>query len=282
MGTTDQELKFEGTDRYYLDPELKTIVNISLAMEKPLLLTGEAGTGKTQLAFEISRSLGMDIEILRCKSTIKGEEAAYNQDTVLRLNDARFGSGETGREVHSFYDYVIWGPIGRAFRADKKVVLLLDEIDKTESDVQDNLLDVLEDCEFTIREVNNTIKAKIRPAIILTSNAKRELSDPFLRRCYCHHIAFPSSEQMREIIKLHHPNTSKELIDAALTIFYDLRRRGFEKPPATSELLDWIGALEIADQVPDPQNPPLIGTLLKRSSDIQQHRQGGKQKRHFM
>ncbi len=282
MGTNDQNLNFEGTDRYYLDPELKTIVNIALAMEKPLLLTGEAGTGKTQLAFEISRSLGMDIEILRCKSTIKGEESAYNQDTVLRLNDARFGPGETGREVHNFYDYVIWGPIGRAFRADKKVVLLLDEIDKTESDVQDNLLDVLEDCEFTIREVNNTIKAKIRPAIILTSNAKRELSDPFLRRCYCHHIAFPSAEQMREIIALHYPNTTKELIDAALTIFYDLRRRGFEKPPATSELLDWIGALEIAEQVPDPQNPPLIGTLLKRSSDIQQHRQGGKQKRHFM
>jgi MoxR-like ATPase len=282
MATNKQDLKFEGTDRYYLDPELKTIVNIALAMEKPLLLTGEAGTGKTQLAFEISRSLGMDIEVLRCKSTIKGEEAAYNQDTVLRLNDARFGSAETGREVQNFYDYVIWGPIGRAFRADKKVVLLLDEIDKTESDVQDNLLDVLEDCEFTIREVNNTVKAKIRPAIILTSNAKRELSDPFLRRCYCHHIAFPSAEQMREIIALHYPNTSKELIDAALTIFYDLRRRGFEKPPATSELLDWIGALEIAEQVPDAQNPPLIGTLLKRSSDIQQHRQGGKQKRHFM
>lgn len=282
MATHGQDLKFEGTDRYYLDPELKTIVNIALAMEKPLLLTGEAGTGKTQLAFEISRSLGMDIEILRCKSTIKGEEAAYNQDTVLRLNDARFGPGETGREVHNFYDYVIWGPIGRAFRADTKVVLLLDEIDKTESDVQDNLLDVLEDCEFTIREVNTTVKAKIRPAIILTSNAKRELSDPFLRRCYCHHIAFPTADQMREIIGLHYPNTTKELIDAALTIFYDLRRRGFEKPPATSELLDWIGALELAEQVPDPQNPPLMGTLLKRSSDIQQHRQGGKQKRHFM
>lgn len=282
MSTHGQDLKFEGTDRYYLDPELKTIVNIALAMEKPLLLTGEAGTGKTQLAFEISRSLGMDIEILRCKSTIKGEEAAYNQDTVLRLNDARFGPGDTGREVHNFYDYVIWGPIGRAFRADTKVVLLLDEIDKTESDVQDNLLDVLEDCEFTIREVNTTVKAKIRPAIILTSNAKRELSDPFLRRCYCHHIAFPTADQMREIIKLHYPNTTKELIDAALTIFYDLRRRGFEKPPATSELLDWIGALEIADQIPDSQNPPLMGTLLKRSSDIQQHRQGGKQKRHFM
>lgn len=283
MATTDsKDLNFEGTENYYLDPELKKIVNISLAMEKPLLLTGEAGTGKTQLAFEISQSLGMDIEVLRCKSTIKGEESAYNQDTVLRLNDARFGTGETGRNVENFYDYVIWGPIGRAFRSDKKVVLLLDEIDKTESDVQDNLLDVLEDCEFTIREVNDIIKADIRPAIFLTSNAKRELSDPFLRRCYCHHIAFPTIEQMKEIVALHHPTTKPEIIESALNIFYDLRRKGHEKPPATSELLDWIGALEILDEIPDPQNPQPIGTLLKRSADISSHRQGGKRKRHFM
>jgi len=276
------DLTFEGTDSYYLDPELKTIVNISLAMEKPLLLTGEAGTGKTQLAFQISEALGMDIEVLRCKSTIKGEESAYTQDTVLRLNDARFGSGDTGLDVQNFYDFVVGGPIGRAFRADIMDVLLLDEIDKTESDVQDNLLDVLEDCEFTIREVNDTIKAKIRPAIFLTSNAKRELSDPFLRRCYCHHIAFPAKEQMEEIVRLHYPKTSKELIDAALNIFYDLRRRGFEKPPATSELLDWIGAFELMGEVPNAEDPKMMGALLKRSTDIESQRQGKKAKRHFM
>lgn len=276
------QLRFEGTERYYLDPELAAIVNIALVMEKPLLLTGEAGTGKTQLAFEISRSLGMDLEILRAKSTIKGEEACYTQDTVLRLNDARFGPGDTGRDVQNFFDYVVWGPIGRAFRADKKVVLLLDEIDKTESDVQDNLLDVLEDCEFTIREVNRTIKAAVRPVIILTSNAKRELSDPFLRRCYCHHIAFPSVEQMREIVKLHYPTASAELVDAALTIFYELRSRGFEKPPATSELLDWIGALGHRGEIPDKGNVPMVGTLLKRSTDISAFRHGAKQRRHFM
>src|SRR3954464_4015876 len=184
-------MEFQGTERYYLDPELGAIVNMAIAMEEPLLLTGEAGTGKTQLAFEISRSLAMPIETLRCKSTIKGAEACYEQDTVLRLNDARFGTSGTGRDVNHFFDYVMWGPIGRAFRSDERVVLLLDEIDKTESDVQDNLLDVLEDYEFTIREVNQVVKAKIRPVIILTSNAKRELSDPFLRRCFCHHIAFP-------------------------------------------------------------------------------------------
>ena len=265
---------FEGTDQYYLDPELKAIVNIALTMGKPLLLTGEAGTGKTQLAMEVARSLGMDVEILRCKSTIKGEEACYTQDTVLRLNDARFGGGNSGRNVESFYDYVIWGPIGRAFRTDKKVVLLLDEVDKTESDVQDNLLDILEDCQFTIREVNDTIKAKIRPAIFITSNAKRELSDPFLRRCYCHHIAFPSRDDMKQIVNLHYPQTSPKLLEAAINIFYELRERGFEKPPAPSELLDWIGALEATGQVPTREMPPLTGALLKRAGDILRYRGG--------
>jgi len=269
---SSENLSFSGTEEYYLDSELGAIVNIAMQMEKPLLLTGEAGTGKTQLAFQVAKSIGMDIEVLRCKSTIKGEESCYSQDTVLRLNDARFGAGDTGREVDKFYDYVVWGPIGRAFRADKKRVLLLDEIDKTESDVQDNLLDILEDYQFTIREKNETITADQIPFIVITSNAKRELSDPFLRRCYCHHIAFPAPEEMREIIKLHYPSTSAKLMEAAVKVFYDLRERGYEKPPATSELLNWIGALERTGEIPDPKNPPLVGVLLKRASDIQAYR----------
>lgn len=273
--------QFTGTDRYYLDPELQAIVNIALQMEKPLLMTGEAGTGKTQLAFEVSRSLGMDIEVLRCKSTIKGEESCYTQDTVLRLNDARFGVDETGRNVSEFYDYVIWGPIGRAFRTEERVVLLLDEIDKTESDVQDNLLDILDEYQFTIRETNTTISAKVKPAIIITSNAKRELSDPFLRRCYCHHIAFPSPEQMKEICKLHYPKTNAGLMESAINVFYDLRDRGFEKPPATSELLNWIGSLERTGEKPDSKNPPLIGVLLKRAGDIQSFRKGESARRRY-
>ncbi len=272
---TRKELSFAGTDRYYLNPELESIVNIALQMEKSLLLTGEAGTGKTQLAMEVARSLDLDMEVLRCKSTIKGEESCYTQDTVLRLNDARFGSGDTGRDVQKFHDYVIWGPIGRAFRAGKKVVLLFDEIDKTESDVQDNLLDILEDCSFTIREINETIKADIRPAIFITSNAKRELSDPFLRRCYCHHIAFPTTEEMHQIIQLHYPNTSAKLLEAAVNIFYSLREQGYEKPPATSELLNWIGALERRGITPTTKDLPLVGVLLKRAGDIQSFR-GGK------
>lgn len=271
-------MRFEGTERYYLSGELQAIVNMAIAMERPLLLTGEPGTGKTQLAFEISRSLGFPIEILRCKSTIKGEEACYVQDTVLRLNDARFGAGATGRDVNRFYDYVIWGPIGRAFRADERTVLLFDEIDKTESDVQDNLLDVLEDLQFTIREINETIRAKHPPVIVITSNAKRELSDPFLRRCFSHHIAFPSPEEMREIVALHFPNLQAELRDVAIRIFYDLRARGYEKPPATSELLNWIDALErsgaSAADLAAAGEPPLPGILLKRTQDLLSFRSG--------
>jgi MoxR-like ATPase len=272
-------MEFRGTERYYLDPELGAIVNMAIALEKPLLMTGEAGTGKTQLAFEISRSLDLPLEVLRCKSTIKGEEACYVQDTVLRLNDARFGTSGTGRDVNRFHDYVIWGPIGRAFRADGRVVLLLDEIDKTESDVQDNLLDVLEDCQFTIREVNETVQARIRPVILLTSNAKRELSDPFLRRCFCHHIAFPDPESMRQIVALHFPDIEKGLLDAALGLFYELRQKGYEKPPATSELLSWLAALQHSRVTPerlDKMNLPYVGTLLKRTEDLLSYRQGGR------
>lgn len=267
-------MQFQGSDRYYLDPQLKAIVNMAIAMEKPLLLTGEPGTGKTQLAFEISRSLNLNLEVLRAKSTIKGEEACYVQDTVLRLNDARFGSGDTGRNVQNFFDYVIWGPIGRAFRAEDRRVLLLDEIDKTETDIQDNLLDVLEEKQFDIREVNQTIKANQPPIIIITSNAKRELSDPFLRRCFCHHIAFPSPQEMREIIALHFPKMDESLIRTGLEIFFELRERGYEKPPATSELLDWLDALQRSGQNPSTSAPlPFPGSLLKRTNDFLAHRE---------
>lgn len=260
------KLNFSGSNQYYLNPELGAIVNMAIQMEKPLLLTGEPGTGKTQLAFEIARETGAPLEVLRAKSTIKGEEACYVQDTVLRLNDARFGSGSTGRNVEDFHDYIIWGPIGRAFRSPHRAVLLLDEIDKTESDVQDNLLDVLEDSQFTMREVNEIVRAENKPIIIITSNAKRELSDPFLRRCFCHHISFPTPEEMETIVHLHFPEIPETLLSSALDIFYDLRDKGFEKPPATSELLHWLDALIRSGD--DPRDLPYSGTLVKRTADI--------------
>ncbi len=267
-------MQFLGTDKYYLNPELKEIVNISTAMEKPLLVTGEAGTGKTQLAFEIARALDLTLEEARCKSTFKGEELCYVYDTVLRLNDSRFGTEESGRDVNDIWDYLGFGPIGRAFLAEDRRVLLLDEIDKTDSDTQDNLLDVLEDASFIIREINHKVKANHMPITIITSNAKRELSDPFLRRCYCHHIPFPSMEEMTEIIRLHYPEISAPLMDSALAIFYHLRQQGFEKPPATAELLDWLGALQLDDAKPPitPDKIPLLGTLLKRTQDLLQHK----------
>ena len=263
-------MKFLGTDRYYLNPELKDIVNIAMAMEKPLLVTGEAGTGKTQLAFEIARALDLTLEEARCKSTFKGEELCYVYDTVLRLNDSRFGTEESGRDVNDIWDYLDFGPIGRAFLAEDRRVLLLDEIDKTDSDTQDNLLDVLEDGSFIIREINHKVKAKKMPVIIITSNAKRELSDPFLRRCYCHHIPFPSMEEMSEIVRLHYPRVHPPLMDSAMAIFYHLRRQGLEKPPATAELLDWLGALQLDETTLPirPEKVPFMGTLLKRTQDL--------------
>jgi MoxR-like ATPase len=279
--------EFVGTDKYYLMEDLKEIVNIAMVMEKPLLLMGEAGTGKTQLGFEVARALGMDIEVARCKSTMKGEEMCYTHDSVLRLYDSRFGSGDTGRQVENFNDYLTYGPIGKAFTADRRVVLLLDEIDKTDSDVQDNLLDVLEENQFTIREIDYTVKANHWPFIFITSNAKRELSDPFLRRCFCHYIDFPTPQQMHEIVGLHYPGLNQAFVDCALDIFYQLRDMGFEKPPATSELLDWVRALRENDYrvkelkmiEKDMGKLPFNGTLLKRVNDIKKFMAlGGKSK----
>lgn len=263
-------MKFEGTDRYYLTPELSEIVNIAIAMGKPLLLSGEAGTGKTQLAFEIARALDLEMEEARCKSTFKGEELCYVYDTVLRLNDSRFGSGDTGRDVNEIWDYLRFGPIGRAFLAEDRRVLLLDEIDKTDSDTQDNLLDVLEDGSFIIRENNHKVEALQQPIIIITSNAKRELSDPFLRRCFCHYIPFPSPEEMVRIVRLHFPDLPEHFVEACLTTFYRLREQAFEKPPATAELLDWVGSLR-AEGAQGPgagKDIAFIGTLLKRTQDL--------------
>ena len=248
-------MEFQSTERYYLDPELGAIVNMAIAMEKPLLLTGEAGTGKTQLAFEISRSLGMadrgaalQVHHQGRGGLLRPGHGAAPERRPLR----HLGHGPGRQQLLRLRDLGAHRP---RLPQRERGVLLLDEIDKTESDVQDNLLDVLEDCEFTIREVNQIVGAKQRPVIIITSNAKRELSDPFLRRCYCHHIAFPTPEQMREIVNLHFPDLDKGLLDSALGIFYELRGRGYEKPPATSELLNWLGALNHAGDAGPPERP---------------------------
>ncbi len=263
---------FSGASRYVLDAELAQIVNVSMALEMPLLLKGEPGTGKTMLAHAITESLGMPLLVLNVKSSMKLVEALYQYDTLTRLNDSRFGDSK--RDVSDIEAYIKMGKIGQSFTADRRTVLLIDEIDKADTDFQDDMLDVLDQMEFDIIEIDKTIRAKHRPVIIITSNAKKDLSDPFLGRCNFHHIAFPDPKMMRKIIDVHFPGLNGALIDAAIEAFYKLRQlEGIEKRPATRELINWLRALQS-----DPDfNPkrlkeelPFLGVLFKKSQDFEQ------------
>jgi MoxR-like ATPase len=264
--------EFAGATRYVLDDELARIVNISMSLEMPLLLKGEPGTGKTMLAHAVSESLGMTLIVLNVKSSMKLVEALYQYDTLTRLNDSRFGDSK--RNVADIDDYIKMGKIGQAFTARERCVLLIDEIDKADSDFQDDMLDVLDQMQFDIIETDTVVRARVRPVIIITSNAKKDLSDPCLGRCNFHHIAFPEPPMMRRIIASHFPAISDRLADRAISVFYEMRSiEAVEKKPATRELINWIRAL-LAD--PDfssgerlTEEIPYLGVLFKKSGDYQ-------------
>jgi MoxR-like ATPase len=270
MHKETQAKGFTGASKYVLDEELARIVNISMALEMPLLLKGEPGTGKTMLAHAITEASGMRLIVLNVKSSMKLIDALYQYDTLTRLNDSRFGDSK--RDVSNIEEYIRMGKIGQSFVSDERVVLLIDEIDKADTDFQDDMLDVLDQMEFDIIEIDKTIKAKHRPVIIITSNAKKDLSDPFLGRCNFHHIAFPEPDMMRKIVHVHFPEIDKELLDSTVKTFYRLREiRGVEKKPATRELINWIRALK-ADpdfRVKDliKGEVPFLGVLFKKSPD---------------
>lgn len=267
-------MQFEGTDQYVATDDLKMAVNAAIALQRPLLIKGEPGTGKTLLAEQVAESLNLELISWNIKSTTKAHQGLYEYDAVSRLRDSQLGA----EGVEDVANYLKKGKLWEAFEADKQVVLLIDEIDKADIEFPNDLLQELDRMEFYVYETQELIKAKQRPIVIITSNNEKELPDAFLRRCFFHYISFPDADTMMRIIDVHYPDVKKKLVQEAMEIFFDLRKvPGLKKKPTTSELIDWLKLL-LSDDIPTDilQNrdtstavPPLYGALLKNEADVQ-------------
>jgi len=262
----DSFAQFSGSEDYVTSEPLRNAVNVSIALGRPLLIRGEAGTGKTLLAHSIAQGLAKKLTTWNVKSTTKAQEGLYVYDTVQRLNDSRFGD----KDIADIKQYIKLGKMGQAFTSPEQVVLLIDEVDKADIEFPNDLLNELDEMSFYIPETNETISAVHRPITVITSNAEKELPDAFLRRCIFHYIEFPTPELMEEIVRVHFPDIKDSLLSEALKSFYKLREvDDFRKKPSTSELIDWIRAL-IAGGIPHEnvsKQMPFIGTLLKKETD---------------
>ncbi|MCC7111375.1 MAG: MoxR family ATPase [Deltaproteobacteria bacterium] len=259
---------FEGTSGYLVSPDLRDAVNVAIDLEKPLLIKGEPGTGKTRLAEAVAEALGARLLVWNVKSTSKARDGLYVYDTVARLNDARFND----RDIRDVRQYIKYGPLGRALLSEERVVLLIDEIDKADMEFPNDLLHELDRMSFAVDETGETITAKKRPVVIITSNNEKELPDAFLRRCVFHFIAFPDEELMKDIVRVHHPDVEDKLLSSCLVRFYWLRKQpDIKKRPSTSELIDWIAALRRAG-IPVERlegEMPFVGLLLKKEADVE-------------
>ena len=266
-------MKFSGTQDYVATEDLTVAVNAAVLLERPLLIKGEPGTGKTELAKQVASALGLELIEWNIKSTTKAQQGLYEYDAVSRLRDSQLGD----ERVHDVGNYIRKGKLWTAFEADQKVVLLIDEIDKADIEFPNDLLQELDKMAFHVYETGETVAANNRPVVIITSNNEKELPDAFLRRCFFHYISFPDQDTMRQIVKVHYPDIKEQLLTTALTQFYEIReQQGLKKKPSTSEVLDWLKLLLAEDLSPEDLKqdagnllPKLHGALLKNEQDVQ-------------
>ena len=270
-------MKFQGSDHYVATADLMLAVNAAATLQRPLLIKGEPGTGKTMLAEEVAAALGRPLLQWHIKSTTKAQQGLYEYDAVSRLRDSQLSDIDGGERVKDIHNYIVKGVLWQAFEAEEPVVLLIDEIDKADIEFPNDLLREIDRMEFYVYETRQLVKAKHRPLVFITSNNEKELPDAFLRRCFFHYIKFPDAETMQKIVYVHFPTLKKDLLAAALKNFYDVRNLpGLKKKPSTSELIDWLKLL-VAEDVPvealqakdeKVSIPPLVGALLKNEQDL--------------